>query len=100
MRNYDIEFDRGTRKLSFTRSNCTKDWDPNLNPKHRNKNILQEISEPRILEVMENTNITNNTDAIILNNGSLELNNANDTSNTTDKKEEDLEISNSNNFYK
>lgn len=65
MRNYDIEFDRENKQLHFTKSNCSKDWNENLSPKHlHEKNILQEVSWPRILDgnLTINENSSNSTE--------------------------------------
>lgn len=64
MRNYDIEFDRENKQIHFTKANCSKDWDQNLSPKHlHEKNILQEVSWPRIVDENEtiNKNLSNTT---------------------------------------
>lgn len=80
MRNYDIEFDRENKKLHFTKSNCSKDFESDLNPKHQNK-ILQESHWPRILEINNNTNLSNSSDfnVILSNDSNNNTNNNNQT---------------------
>jgi len=98
MRNYDIEFDRFNHKLHFTKANCSKNWDSKLNPKHKNKNILQEISEPRNLDanVKDELNFSDYHANVEFNNDTNVSDKANNTDNIVDEDKE--ERSNSNNF--
>ena len=100
MRNYDIEFDRFDQKLHFTQANCSKNWDPNLNPKHKNRNILQEVSEPRILDdakVSLDSNFSDSQMNVSFNNVTNVSDKANNTNSIVEDDDEETR-SNSNNF--
>ena len=100
LRNYDIEFDRFDQKLHFTQANCSKNWDSNLNPKHKNKNILQEVSEPRILDdakVSLDSNFSDSQMNVSFNNVTNVSDKANNTNSIVEDDDEETR-SNSNNF--
>jgi len=83
MRNWDIEFDREDKKLFYTRANCSKEWDPNLSPNHKNRNILQEMPWPRILaNVTTDQNLSDQSTGFDVNNNADSTQN-NQTNNTT-----------------
>lgn len=96
MRNWDIDFDRENSKLHFTRADCAKGWDASLNPKHKNRNLEPEISDPRILANVSSQSDLNASD---LNNAVVNENTtSNNVNNNTELegKQEETKEANSN----
>ena len=97
MRNYDIEFDRQNNELHYTRSNCSKDFDPNLSPRHKN-NILQEVPWPRVLpDITNGQNFSNDTNVVDTSHNVSETGNS--TNLTKTQAEEIHEQADSKYFY-